>query len=235
MAEKTNPNADVKFSIKEDIHLSDKDGWNTFQQYYIQGNYSNAINFVNNNLSTLKNKVSNATLVNNLNNAFTVLQNYYYINVEDKLKELQENYDYNIQNFISKGVFTVGETYYPLNFATDNSGNLYICIKENTAVENGLTDSENWLYIGLKGEKGYLGFDCTYRGVYDETVTYNKNDLCIDGDYLYYSKQDNNTGNAPSTTSQYWGVFFEFITSTIDLYTQAPSSPYEGQIYLLQL
>lgn len=235
MAEKVNPNTDVKFSIKEDIHLSDKDSWNTFQQYYIQGNYSNAINFVNNNLSTLKNKVSNATLVNNLNNAFTVLQNYYYINVEDKLKELQENYDYNIQNFISKGVFIVGETYYPLNFVMDNSGNLYVCIKENIAVENGLTNAENWLYIGLKGEKGYLGFDCTYRGVYDETITYNKNDLCIDGDYLYYSKQDNNTGNAPSTTSDYWGVFFEFVTSTIDLYTQAPSSPYEGQIYLLQL
>lgn len=73
MAEKVSPNTDVKFSIKEDIHLSDKDSWNTFQQYYIQGNYSNAINFVNNNLSTLKNKVSNATLVNNLNSAFTVL------------------------------------------------------------------------------------------------------------------------------------------------------------------
>lgn len=235
MAEKTNLNADVKLRLKEDIHLSDKDDWNTFQQYYSQGNYSDAISFVNNNLSTLKNKVTNATLVNNLNSAFIVLQNYYYINVEDKLKELQENYDYNIQNFVSKGVFTVGETYYPLNFVTDNSGNLYVCIKENTAVENGLTNAENWLYIGLKGEKGYLGFDCTYRGVFDETVTYNKNDLCIDGDYLYYSKQDNNTGNAPSTTSDYWGVFFEFITLTIDLYTQAPSSLYEGQIYLLQL
>lgn len=85
MKKETNPNTDIKLSLKEDIHLSDKEIWNNFQQYYLAGQYEEAINYLNNNLSSVKNKITNATLINNLNNALVILQNYYYNNVEDKL------------------------------------------------------------------------------------------------------------------------------------------------------
>lgn len=235
MKKETNPNTDIKLSLKEDIHLSDKEIWNNFQQYYLAGQYEEAINYLNNNLSSVKNKITNATLINNLNNALVILQNYYYNNVEDKLSELMKSYDDEIENFVNKGVYTIGVTYYPLNFVFDNNGNLYICIKENTGKEDGLNDVTNWIYIGLKGEKGLLGFNCTYKGVWDSTTTYSKNDLCTDGDYLYYSKQNNNLNNNPSPNSQYWGVFFEFIKATIEVYTQTPTTPYPEQVYLLQV
>jgi len=136
MKKETNPNTDIKLSLKEDIHLSDKEIWNNFQQYYLAGQYEEAINYLNNNLSSVKNKITNATLINNLNNALVILQNYYYNNVEDKLSELMKSYDDEIENFVNKGVYTIGVTYYPLNFVFDNNGNLYICIKENTGKED---------------------------------------------------------------------------------------------------
>ena len=43
MKKETNPNTDIKLSLKEDIHLSDKEIWNNFQQYYLAGQYEEAI------------------------------------------------------------------------------------------------------------------------------------------------------------------------------------------------
>lgn len=220
-------------SLKQDIQIDDITNYNDYKGFYNAGQYNEAISLINTNISSLGTKVSNQDLYNSITDLLTLVQNLYYNNVEDELDNLFNIFEGNVNNYNYKGLYTIGASYNPLNFVSDNNNLIYICLKSNIGTDNGLNNAENWLLLGLKGEKGIYGFNCVYKNVWSSSITYSVNDLVYYDNILYYSKQTSNINNEPNITSEWWGVFFTFEATNIKLYTEPSNNYYNNETFLL--
>lgn len=187
----------------QDLALKNENLRQQFMQYFKEGYYSQALALITNN-ADIDSETVRPEVFNMINTSLTYLQNLYYNSVEVVLSEDEQQFQYMINNFISKKEFSATDIYIPYNFVVYNE-QIYMCIKATTA---GIlpTNTDYWLLIGLKGEIGATAIDTTLRYKWDYKITYSPKNVVTYNNVLYVAKNRNNNSQ-PDINPEDWEVF----------------------------
>ncbi len=212
----------------QDIQVNDIALQSQFATYWMQGNYTEALNLLENN-GQLDSKAFVAEVMLKIGESLSIIENYYVEDFANALSMDLTLFNESINEFRNRKQWN-SATVYKIGNAIEYNNTAYICIQNNT---NQLpTNTNYWAeLIGLQGDKGIPGIDVNYRGQWLSSKTYNKNDIVIYGDYLWVSLQDNVT-NMPSVTSDKWGIFLPFPTVKIFVSREQPINAYSGMIWM---
>lgn len=172
----------------------------------------------------LDNKNFNADKINKIYEAIIELEIFFRDNTVGYIEEKQQEFQAEIDEFSDKGDYIPTKTYFEKNFVLFNDGSgvkTYLCIKDNDGV--GIvgiepTNPEYWRMLtitGAKGEDG-IGIGLTFRGEWDNTRVYAKDEGVQYGGLLFASLIDNNVGNEPdiSQDTDYWARVLD-VTVTV--------------------
>ena len=211
----------------QDIQVNNIALQSQFATYWMQGNYTEALNLLENNRQ-LDSKAFVAEVMSKIGQSLAIIENYYARDFENALSLDLTLFNASINEFRNRKQWD-SVIAYKIGNAVEYNNNAYICIQDNT---NQLPTNVNyWVeLIGLQGDKGIPGIGVNYRGQWVSSQTYNKNDIAIYGDYLWVSLQDNVT-NMPSTTSDKWGIFLPFPKVKIFVSREQPVNIYDGLIW----
>ena len=211
----------------QDIQVNDIALQSQFAAYWMQGNYTEALNLLENN-GQLNSKAFIAEVMLKIGESLSIIENYYVEDFENALSMDLTLFNESINEFRNRKQWD-STTAYKIGNAVEYDNTAYVCIQNNT---NQLpTNTNYWAeLIGLQGDKGIPGIDVNYRGQWLSSQTYNKNDIAIYGDYLWVSLQDNVTA-MPSTTSDKWGIFLPFPKVKIFVSRKRPENIYNGLIW----
>lgn len=212
----------------QDIQVNDIALQSQFAAYWMQGNYTEALNLLENN-GQLDSKAFVAEVMLKIGQSLAIIESYYARDFENALNLDLTLFNASINEFRNRKQWD-STIAYKIGNAVEYNNNAYVCIQDNT---NQLPTNVNyWVkLIGLQGDKGIPGIDVSYRGQWLSSQTYNKNDIVIYGDYLWVSLQDNVT-DMPSVTSDKWGIFLPFPTVKIFVSREQPINAYSGMIWM---
>ena len=211
----------------QDIQVNDIALQSQFATYWMQGNYTEALNLLENN-EQLDSKAFVAEIMLKIGQSLAIIESYYARDFENALSLDLTLFNASINEFRNRKQWDSAIAY-KIGNAVEYNNNAYVCIQDNT---NQLPTNVNyWVeLIGLQGDKGIPGIDVNYRGQWQSTQIYNKNDVVVYGDYLWVSLQDNVTAT-PSTISDKWGIFLLFPKVKIFVSREQPVNIYDGLIW----
>ena len=210
----------------QDRQYEDTDLYTQFIGYWSTGNYQEALNIINNNAS-LSTKAFTSAALNTLGAALTYLQNNYFENVEDVLAADLAAFNLAISKFINQNLYSAATQYYINNFVLYND-QYYMCVQNSLG--NLPTDTNYWIYLGLKGIQGNSGTGLNLRYTWSATTTYSQYDVVYLSGILYVALQLNINQN-PTTATTYWQVLMVVPKTSITISETAPLDPYTGQIW----
>ena len=211
----------------QDIQVNDIALQSQFATYWMQGEYTQALNLLNNN-GQLDSKAFVAEVMLKIGQSLSIIENYYVRDFENALSVDLTMFNASVNEFRNKKDWDSSVDYKVGNAVVYND-NAYFCIQDNT---NQLpTDTNYWAeLVGLRGDKGLPGINTTYKGHWLSTVAYSKNSVVIYGDYMWVALQDN-ANNAPSADSSFWQVFLNFPKVKIIVSYKYPKNIYNGLIW----
>ena len=211
----------------QDIQVNDIALQSQFATYWMQGNYTEALNLLKNN-GQLDSKAFVAEVMLKIGQSLAIIENYYARDFENALSLDLTLFNASINEFRNRKQWDSAIAY-KIGNAVEYNNNAYICIQDNT---NQLpTNANYWVeLIGLQGDKGTPGIGVNYRGQWQSTQIYNKNDVVIYGDYIWVAMRDNVT-ITPSSTSDAWMIFLPFPKVKIIVSREQPVNIYDGLIW----
>ena len=190
----------------QDIHYTDQPLKEAFVKKFLEGDLAGAFDILANN-KQLDNKKFIAEVLNYVGTALQTIQNYYYENVEDYLLDLSNNFNILINNFIKKDNYKDDIVYSKNNFVIYN-GEVYLYINDASASGNKPVDTNYWVYIGLRGDKGNYGIGVTMKYTWNEQITYNPLDVVYYNGTYYVAKKQN-TNIIPTDDKVNWEIFLK--------------------------
>lgn len=222
-----NPNT-LDWIYCQDIQISDVNLQQQYWQYFQNGQYTEALTLLSNNATQLEGKAFIANLCNVVATGITKVENDYNNAVPLFLSNLSAQYFSLINNFINKEIWNGDNEYKPYNFVLYND-DIYLCIAP-APVGTLPTDTNYWILLGLRGKTGAPGIDVNMRYQWNNTNTYNINDLVVYGTTIYVALVQN-TGVTPGTDETIWGVFLISTPGEIYIGTSAPENPIQNMIW----
>lgn len=222
-----NPNTLPSYRY-QDIQIPDTTIRQQYKNYWTTGQYSQALSLLANNSTQLQGKAFIADVLNIIASGALNLEQKFNTGVPVFLSNLATQYSDLINNFINKGIWSYAIVYTPYNFVIYNN-EIYMCIQETTA---GIlpTDNTYWLYLGLQGAKGDPGIDVNMRYTWNNSNTYNPNDLVVYGANIYVALAQN-TNVVPSSNPSIWGIFITTTPGQIYVGTTAPMNPIQNTVW----
>ena len=211
----------------QDIQVNDIALQSQFATYWMQGNYTEALNLLENN-GQLNSKAFVAEVMLKIGQSLAIIENYYARDFENALSLDLTLFNASINEFRNRKQWD-STIAYKIGNAVEYNNSAYFCIQDNT---NQLPTNVNyWVeLIGLQGDKGIPGIGVNYRGQWLPSQTYNKNDIVIYGDYLWVPLQDSVT-TVPSMNSDKWSIFLSFPKVKIIVSREQPVNIYDGLIW----
>lgn len=181
----------------QDIVTSDEELKNSYSQDFVNRQYLNAFNILENN-SQLDSKKFTADKINLISTLLSTLQNYYQTDVGYILDELKDKVQIIIDNYVLIGEWDSSKIYQIYNFVNYNNY-LYMYINNNKTSGNLPTNSNYWLRIDLRGTNGAYGTGLNLKYVWDSNKTYEPLDVVYYNDKLWVTLVKNKN-ISPSTT-----------------------------------
>ena len=205
----------------QDIKISDKPLISNYITYFLNGDYANAFNILNN--AQLDKKTFIDETLNIISNLLYNLENYYFSNVPEYFPVLTNKLQLIIDNYIDMGEWNPSTTYQIYNYVIYNDY-YYLYINEDTPAANILpTNTSYWKFMGFKGDKGAQGLGVNLRYNWQSTANYLKYDIVYYNNILWVATEDN-TNIEPTDTYE-----TESVTLLFDSYFDS-SYPYSGII-----
>ena len=190
----------------QDIHYTDVTLKNEFVQKFLSGDLAGAFKILEDN-GQLNNKKFVADIINYVNTALYQLEENYYTNVDDYLLATNNAFNTLINNYINKNIYSDKTTYQRNNFVLYNN-EVYLYINGNPTSGNNPTNTNYWVYIGLRGDKGNYGIGVTMKYTWNNQATYNPLDI-VYYNGVYYVTKEQNINVEPSETSSQWTMFLK--------------------------
>jgi len=187
----------------QDIVTSDEELKNSYSQNFVNRRYSNAFNILENN-SQLNSKKFIADKINLISTLLSTLQNYYQNDVGYILDELKDKVQIIIDNYILMDEWDSSKVYQIYNFVNYNNY-LYMYINNNKTSGNLPSNSNYWVKIDLKGEKGAYGTGLSLEYIWDSEKLYQPLDVVYYNDKLWVALVENKN-TLPSTITEISGV-----------------------------
>lgn len=221
-----NPNTLEYFNC-QDIQIPDVSIRNSFKSLMAEGQYSQALDLLQQNLPQLEGKAYLAELLNRLSTNIGVLQDNYFVEVEEYLSGLLSDYNTLIDNFIAKGAWNSQVEYTIYNFVVYNNS-IYMCI-QNPPVGTAPTNTTYWLYLGLQGETGVPGVNVNLRYNWSSTLNYQINDVVV-YDGKFYCATAPNINSVPTDLIS-WVLFLDVGEGKINIGVNPPEEPSSNMIW----
>ena len=157
--------------------------------------------------------------INTLVNGIITLESLYNDNVIKFLSDLSETLQSLVDNYRNVGTWIVGNEYKELNFvAYDNE--MYMALQDVPA-NTPITDTNYWLYVGLRGEQGVAGVNVRQQYDYSSDKAYNINDLVVYQGQIYVALKSNT--NVLPTNSDTWLLYERVVKANIYVSNVAPT------------
>lgn len=221
-----NPNTLEYFNC-QDIQIPDVSIRNNFKSLMAEGQYSQALDLLQQNLPQLEGKAYLAELLNRLSINIGVLQDNYFVEVEEYLAGLLSNYNDLINNFITKGTWSSQVEYTIYNFVVYNNS-IYMCI-QNPPVGTVPTNATYWLSLGLQGEEGVSGVNVNLRYNWSSALNYQINDVVV-YDGKFYCATAPNINSVPTDLTS-WVLFLNVGEGKINVGVNPPDEPSSDMIW----
>lgn len=190
----------------QDIHYTDVTLKNEFVQKFLSGDLAGAFKILEDN-GQLNNKKFVADIINYVNTALYQLEENYYTNVDDYLLATNNAFNTLINNYINKNIYSDKTTYQRNNFVLYNN-EVYLYINGNPTSGNNPTNTNYWVYIGLRGENGNYGIGVTMKYTWNEQASYNPLDV-VYYKGSYYVAKVTNTDVIPTEAGDKWELFLK--------------------------
>ena len=214
-----NPNSLFPWLKYQDIQIADIALRTQFESYMSVGNYSQALRLLSDNQSQLQGKAWIGDSINTLVNGIITLESLYNDNVIKFLSDLSETLQSLVDNYRNVGTWIVGNAYKELNFvAYDNE--MYMALQD-VPVNTPITDTNYWLYVGLRGEQGAAGVNVRQQYDYSSGKAYNINDLVVYQGQIYVALKSNT--NVLPTNSDTWLLYERVVKANIYVSNVAPT------------
>lgn len=214
-----NPNSLFPWLKYQDIQIADIALRTQFESYMSVGNYSQALRLLSDNQSQLQGKAWIGDNINTLVNGIITLESLYNDNVIKFLSDLSETLQSLVDNYRNVGTWIVGNEYKELNFvAYDNE--MYMALQD-VPVNTPITDTNYWLYVGLRGEQGVAGVNVRQQYDYSSGKAYNINDLVVYQGQIYVALKSNT--NVLPTNSDTWLLYERVVKANIYVSNVAPT------------
>lgn len=214
-----NPNSLFPWLKYQDIQIADIALRMQFESYMSVGNYSQALRLLSDNQSQLQGKAWIGDSINTLVNGIITLESLYNDNVIKFLSDLSETLQSLVDNYRNVGTWIVGNEYKELNFAAyDNE--MYMALQDVPA-NTPITDTNYWLYVGLRGEQGAAGVNVRQQYDYSSGKAYNINDLVVYQGQIYVALKSNT--NVLPTNSDTWLLYERVVKANIYVSNVAPT------------
>lgn len=148
---------------------------------------------------------------NKFGDSLVSMQTFIKTGIDGYIGQKQTEWASYVNAFHLIGVYSATKAYKFQNMVTYN-GDLYLCLQDTTA-GTAPTDATKWQKISTKGDKGDIGLNLAYRGLYDNTKTYVLGDAVsfTDG-LLYYANTSVSAGETPSASTK-WTLWDRQIVS----------------------
>lgn len=243
-----NPNT-IPYYRYQDLQIPDAELQQQFLSLVKIGEFNRALLILANNAQQLQGKAFIANTINIIISGLLEMENRYYENVPLFLSNLSKQYSKLILNFKNAGLWNIGTQYTPYNFV-DYNGDMYMCLQE-PPIGTYPTDTNYWLFIGIRGPKGSPGIDVSVKFDWDSQATYAPNDVVVLGSNMYVALAEN-TGVNPETSPDTWSIFLSAVPGKIfvgvtpptilvqdviwfqtesDPFTATTTDPINGQFY----
>ena len=221
-----NPNT-IPWIHYQDLQSSDMPTQQLFEQYIQTGQFSEALVLLGNS-PNLNGKSFVANAINTIVNGISFLEEKTTEGVNNYLSNLLIQQQDLINNFKNLNLYNNSQVYYPYNFVSYNN-QIYMCYKQTTS---GIkpTNESYWIYLGLQGETGTPGLDVIIQGEWNNSITYNPNDIVTYNGILYVATTQN-TNSEPGTNDD-WEVFIQFNKGKIYVGVNGPENPIQNDIWL---
>lgn len=214
-----NPNSLFPWLKYQDIQIADIALRTQFESYMSVDNYSQALRLLSDNQSQLQGKAWIGDSINTLVNGIITLESLYNDNVIKFLSDLSETLQSLVDNYRNVGTWIVGNEYKELNFvAYDNE--MYMALQD-VPVNTPITDTNYWLYVGLRGEQGAAGVNVRQQYDYSSGKAYNINDLVVYQGQIYVALKSNT--NVLPTNSDTWLLYERVVKANIYVSNVAPT------------
>lgn len=204
----------------QDLALSNENLRQQFMQYFREGYYTQALALIQGNINIDSESIQKEVF-NMMNTALTYLQNLYYDSVEVVLDDDSSQFQFLINNYITKGEYSSTVSYIPYNFVVYNQ-QVYMCIG-NPPVGTLPTNATYWVLIGLKGEKGATSIDTVLKYNWSASANYIVKDVVSFENILYVAKTAN-INVIPKTNPNIWEVFMKIPQSKVIVSYTEPAS-----------
>lgn len=222
-----NPNT-IPWLHYQDIQIPDVTLRTQFRQYMQTGQYAEALVLLNNNDAQLQGKAYVANTINTITNGILELEGYYNTGVTLYLSNLATQYLTMVDNLKKAGTWLSTNQYVPYNFVV-YLNDIYMCFEE-PPIGTSPTNTQYWLYLGLRGEQGAPGVDVVMKYNWNNTSTYVPNDLVVyEGDI--YVALTNNINKIPKSSQTDWLLFLKINRGQIYVGITAPVNPNNNAIW----
>ena len=162
-----------------------------YQSYFNSGNISSAAKILEDN-PRLQNKIINANNLNKIIDAIKAIQLLYRDDIQTYIMEL----------VTYRGVYSSKISYSKYDIVLYNEF-AYMCISSNYPMGVLPTDTNYFIKLTLKGDKGESGTGLTPMGIWDANTQYYLNDLVAYNNVLWASNTSN-INSKPSDESSVW-------------------------------
>lgn len=222
-----NPNT-IPWLHYQDIQIPDATLRTQFRQYMQTGQYAEALTLLNNNTTQLQGKAYIANTINTITNGILELEEYYNTGVTLYLSNLATQYFALADNLKKAGTWLSTTQYTPYNFVV-YLNDIYMCFKE-PPIGTFPTDTQYWLYLGLRGQQGVPGVNVVMRYNWNSANIYAPNDLVVYDGNIYVALT-NNTNVIPTSSSTDWLLFLKIDKGQIYVGTTPPINPNNDTIW----
>lgn len=222
-----NPNT-IPWLHYQDIQIPDVTIKKQFNQYMLNGQYTEAIDLLDTNEHQLKGKAFIADTITKIINGVIDLQDRFNTGVNLYLSNLASQYMIMINNLNKKGQWNALVQYVPYNFVVYQN-DIYMAV-QFVPIGTLPTDEEYWLYLGLRGIDGVPGTDVIMRYEWQSNRQYELNDVVSYRGNLYVAIKSN-TGIIPGSDEETWLTFLLVTEGGINVGMNPPDIQIENTIW----
>lgn len=192
-----------------------------YKSYYAQGNIVAAVGVLEQN-PDLKRCIINAENLNQLRDAIISLERYYMNDIHSYLMNL-------VQWRGAWNALTAYEKYQVVSYTRNESTVIYMALANQVPVGILPTQTDYWIPITLRGERGVSGTGLSGRGNWSRTTEYYEDDWVVHNNTVWASRTTNTNSEPHDNSADWYAVIRDQQHYVIS--EKEPTTQYAGDIW----
>ena len=225
-----------KMPSPQDLHYSDQNARTTYYQAGIDEKFDDMVNVVYESEGVIKDNLKGKAVVeelyNQYNEAILQLETYNQVGVHDILAQHLIDYNIDISQVEGLGDYNAAAEYKVGNIVIYETKSYFV--KSNPPVGTLPTDTNYFVELGLKGDKGITSLGFSGCGAWNSETEYPVDFMVTHDDDLYIALEAN-TNQTPSDDSTYWKKVISFNKSSVKFSSTAPTYNADGALWMQQI